>query len=112
MKNYLITIIGLFLIVACAAKKKSAAAENIPTEAQLKAVQVRFPEANMANLQKGHELFYGKCTNCHGPKNISKRSEKEWLKILNRMAPRAKISAEEKDAVYKYVMSMKLSGKK
>ncbi|MDI1355681.1 MAG: cytochrome c [bacterium] len=111
MKRYLLVTITLLILVACAAKKKAAAEKSLPTEGQLMAVQKKFPDATMANLQKGHELFYGKCTRCHGPKNISKRSEKEWPKILDKMAPRAKLSPEDKDAVYKYVMSVKLGGK-
>ena len=48
---------------------------------------------------------------CHGDKGMKARDEATWSGILDDMAPKAKLAAEEKDAVWKYIMSVRLSSK-
>ena len=112
MKQHFLILCTLFVLAACASKRNAAAAKRTPTENDLKVVQAKFPETTLETLNKGHGIFFGACTKCHNPKNIKKRSEKQWSKILTVMAPKAKINNEEKDAVFRYVMSVKLSSKK
>jgi len=103
----------LLLLVACTSKKKTVAENtNTPTEAQLLAVNEKYAGTTMDVLENGSKLYYGTCTNCHGAKNILSRSEEEWPKIIERMAPLAKINESEKDAVFKYVMAVKLAATK
>lgn len=104
------------MAVACTPKaaKSTAGAPvpgpaNEPGEAQLAAAKTRFPGVTLSELKKGHELYYGPCTNCHGAKGIVNRDEKEWVNILDRMAPKAHLKPDEKEAVWKYVMAVKLS---
>src|SRR5688572_3091555 len=96
-----IVIAGIVVfLAACTAKKKATTVDTTPTEAQLAVAKTKYPQASMELLNKGHNIYYGSCTNCHGPKDIARRSEEEWPKIIDRMAPRAKLTAEEKDAVF------------
>jgi mono/diheme cytochrome c family protein len=114
----IILLSGLALMIACKPKSTATkstataapAASNEPTEAQLTAAKTKFPDATMEVLKKGHVIYYdGACIKCHGPKRIVTRDEKEWVGILDDMARKAHLSAEEKDAVWKYIMAVKLS---
>lgn len=80
-----------------------------PTEAQLSAAKAKFPGVTMDVLKQGHSIYYGACTHCHGAKKIITRDEKEWSNVLDEMAPKANLTATEKDAVWKYIMAVKLS---
>ena len=109
-KLFVIGVITFFF--ACTPKgSKSTAASNStePTDASLTAAKTKFPDVTIDVLKKGHSIYYGACTRCHGAKNIVKRDEKEWVGILDDMAPKAKLQPEEKDAVWKYIMSVKLT---
>lgn len=63
---------------------------------------------NLDKLSKGYTLYsQSACIACHEAKNIYKIDSKRWKEILDDMADKAKISEEQKDAVYKYVVSVK-----
>ena len=114
MKFKIITIVSvLALFIASCHSKKSAAGSApdalMPGDAQLKAIQVKFADATAATLKEGYDLYTGACTNCHGKKNMHKQTEAEWQEDINRMAPKAKITDAQKDALWKYVLSMRLA---
>ena len=127
MKNILLLFTASAFLFACTPKtSKSTAATSPapapatvsgpasstePTEANVTSAKAKFPDVTLDVLKKGHSLYYGACTRCHGAKNIVKRDEKEWVGILDDMAPKAHLTAEEKDAVWKYIMSVKLAVK-
>lgn len=109
-----ITIIALSAIImaACGSSKKSSAPTAsapsiIPGEAQLTAIKAKYPDATAEQLKQGHSIYIGACTNCHGQKNIFKRSEASWLHEIDDMSPKAKLTAVEKDALTKYILAMK-----
>ena len=110
-KIILFAFTATLILSACSPKgsAKATAANTVPGDVQLTAALTKFPDATLDVLKKGHSIYNGACTNCHGAKNIVKRGETEWVKILDRMALKAKLSADEKDAVWKYIMSVKLS---
>jgi hypothetical protein len=109
---FLIALTTVIMIVACTSKKSMAkTTNNEPTEIQLTAAKTKFPDISLEVLKKGHGVFTGACTNCHGAKDIPSRSEEEWTSILERMAPKAELSADQKDQVWKYIMSVKLASK-
>lgn len=114
MKNKslkLLTIVAIIsLTVACNSKKGTSSSVSIvPTEVQLKAIQVKYPDVTMQTLTNGHAIYTGACTNCHGMKNIYKRSEESWKHEVDVMAPKAKISDTQKDELFKYILAMKAS---
>ncbi|MFI5142142.1 MAG: hypothetical protein ACHQII_07280 [Bacteroidia bacterium] len=79
-----------------------------PGNQELSAIQPKYPDVTLATLQQGYTIYsVGKCINCHGSKNIYKRSETQWKDIIDEMAIKANISDAEKDAVYKYVLAIK-----
>ena len=112
MKNNtlkLLTIVAMIsFVIACKSKKgTSSTASIVPTNVQLKAIQVKYPDVTMQNLTNGHDIYTGVCTNCHGMKNIYKRSEESWKHEIDVMAPKANISDTQKDELFKYILSMK-----
>jgi cytochrome c551/c552 len=81
---------------------------NAPGEMELVAIQKQYADATLDQLKEGHALYtQGACTKCHDPKNIYKRGESQWKNIIEDMAQKAKITDAQKDAVYKYVLSIK-----
>ncbi len=79
-----------------------------PGNEELNAIQVQYKEVSMEQLQAGHRIYTGgPCINCHGPISIYKIGLDQWKDIMDDMAQRAKLSEAQKDAVYKYVLSIK-----
>ncbi len=115
MKIKIITILSVLALVAFSCKSKKASGntttENVylPGDAQLKAIQTKFADASAQTLKEGYDIYVGACTNCHGKKNMYKQSEADWQNDVNRMAPKAKITDTQKDALWKYVLSMRLA---
>jgi len=131
-KQLLLLCATLSLLVACtpktakstagdtAVKKETAptgpaiappSATNGPGDAQLAAAKTKFPDVTLDALKKGHSIYYGACTNCHGAKTITHWDESQWKEILDDMASKAQLNTEEKDATWKYIMAIKLSAK-
>jgi hypothetical protein len=106
-------------ISACSPKPaKTVAVSTVPvagndvSTAQVDAAKAIYRDATMDALQKGHDIYYGTCTGCHGAKNINNYTTEQLPEIIENMAKKAKITPEEKDAVLKYVMGVKLASGK
>jgi len=80
-----------------------------PGNNEFVAVQAMYTDVSMEKLTQGYTIYTGVCTNCHSAKNIYSRPQKAWAGIIDDMAPKSKLTPEEKDAVYKYVMSIKVT---
>ena len=79
-----------------------------PGTEELTAIQVQFKDVTLNKLKQGHAIYtFGACIKCHSPVNIYKRPEAQWKNIIEDMAQKAEISEAQKDAVYKYVLSIK-----
>lgn len=83
-----------------------------PGSEELAAVQTKYAGTSMQTLNDGYALYTSVCTNCHAAKNIYRESEQAWPGILDAMAQKASLTAVQKDAVLKYVMSIKAVQKK
>lgn len=78
-----------------------------PGNDELIAIQANHKDVTLQTLTDGYEIYTGVCTNCHGTMSIYERPETAWPAIIDDMAPRAKITSAQKDALYKYVMAIK-----
>lgn len=108
MKKYIVLIL-VAVLASCTAKKKSAAPENV-TQAQLQAAKTKFSDVTMDQLKNGYTIYNnGACTNCHGAKSITSRDEAAWTGIMDRMAPKAHLTPTEREAVWRYIMAVKLA---
>jgi hypothetical protein len=79
-----------------------------PGKDELVAIQVHFSDATKEQLAEGYSTYTeGACIKCHQAKNIYNYTETSWKGIIDDMARMANISADQKQAVYRYVLSIK-----
>ena len=87
---------------------KPASSVYEPGTKELAAIQTKYKDVSLYQLQLGHAVYtQGACLKCHGIIEIYPYSEDRWKGIVDTMAMRSQLSAEYKDAVYKYVLSIK-----
>ena len=79
----------------------------VPGDEEVKALSAVYPGVTLETLKDGHALYTGDCTRCHGAKNIYRIGKEHWPAIIDNMAKKAKFTDVQKDAVFKYVMSVK-----
>ena len=110
-KTTIIILAVLSIAVACKSKKSvtSTSTHKPITDAQLTAVQSRFPDATMEELHKGYSIYTGACTRCHGAKDVTKYTEPKLLEIVDDMAKKAHITAEEKQALIRFAVGVRAS---
>ncbi len=58
-------------------------------------------------LAKGKTIFDNSCKRCHDLPNPTDHSAQDWVGIMNSMAPKARLNAEQHQMVYDYVVSVK-----
>ena len=123
MKTFIFSslLVATFIIAACHSTKKTTTTASTapavkpsngvfaPGDEQLTAVKTKYPDATLAALTEGHGLYVGTCTNCHGTKSIYRISEEKWPSIIDDMAHKAKLTNDQKDALSKFVFSIKAS---
>lgn len=114
MKKILFTAsVILILGAACKSKKTSASTDsaNAALDNQLAAAKTRFPDVTRQELQKGQAVYTGACTKCHAPKNVTAYTEPRLLEIVDVMAKKAEISAEEKQALIRFAVGVRATSK-
>lgn len=79
-----------------------------PGEVELTAYQPYKKDVTLDKLSKGYSLYaQSACVQCHQAKNIYDIKVTDWKGILDDMAQKANISAEQKEAIFDYVMAIK-----
>lgn len=98
MKKYIYSL-SLLGVIIYSCKTQQAAPATVSTEASA-------PMANLTKeemLKKGEDLFTLKCGRCHGLPLPSEITVADWQPIMKRMAPKAKLNADETNWVLAYV---------
>lgn len=113
MRSVFIFSIVIFSIGSCAKKSTPAASEN-KTATQVQVVEEVKPAPIVVTESSasiaGHLTYDAKCGRCHGLKNVSDYTAKQWEPIIGRMAPRARLDSTEKINVLAYVSFNAKSG--
>lgn len=79
-----------------------------PGNEELAAIQKQYGDVTLEQLKEGHEIYTkGACINCHGPQNIYQYGLEKWETIIEDMAQRSSLTNEQKNAVHRYVLSIK-----
>jgi hypothetical protein len=65
----------------------------------------RWPGVTAGALSAGRDHFVAKCSGCHGYPDLAAIQEGEWPTIVERMAKKAGLGAEERDAVLHFVLA-------
>jgi hypothetical protein len=107
MKKCLFILPLLLFLPFCRSKKEIREIEaRTATDEQVLAVaQKRWAGTLQSELEEGKKIYTGPCTKCHELMLITKRSEKKWLHEIDEMAPKAKLTPEEKLKLTKYILS-------
>lgn len=58
-----------------------------------------------ADLTKGKTIFENSCNKCHKLPDPKKHDNEGWIKTLSRMAPKAKLTDDQHQLVYDYLIS-------
>lgn len=63
----------------------------------------KWPGTTVADLDRGRATFVNRCGGCHNLPEPNVKTPDEWSSVLEEMAARSKLSAEEKDLVLRYL---------
>lgn len=97
---------GTFALAQCSTLPKA------PTEVEFAVAQKKWTEVKMEDITDGHTIYTTRCNTCHGLKKISDYDEATWGKLIDAMAPNAKLTAEETGKLRKYIYSAREVGAK
>lgn len=75
------------------------------TAADVAAAQARWPDATAEGLEGGRKLFLARCQTCHGYPDVQKIAEQSWPGIMDRMAQQAHLTAAEKEAILRFILT-------
>lgn len=73
----------------------------VPNETNVNKVE----PATLVELQQGHDLYQNNCNKCHKLPKPANHTNQEWTKILQKMAPKAKLHSDQSDLIYKYLVN-------
>lgn len=72
-----------------------------------KSVAVTGPKyTSSEQLAQGQTFFENSCNKCHKLPDPAKHDNQGWIKTLSRMAPKAKLTDEQHQMVYDYLISV------
>jgi len=63
------------------------------------------PNTTPTKAQQGQQIFAGNCGKCHKLYKKEEFAADRWTKILDKMAPKAKLTEEQKSLVLAYLTS-------
>jgi cytochrome c5 len=91
MKKFLILSAISFIVFACSHKTASTA--------------MKTSSATVSHEQflAGKEVYEANCAKCHKLKDPRSHTPEEWVTWIDKMAPKAKITDEQKTQIYNYV---------
>ena len=104
MKKIFVVLIAAGIAVACHKKSVPAATTKAETPAEIKPAPVESKgKLNMGYLAEGKKTYEANCGRCHSLKNPEDYSQEGWVKWVDRMAPKARLTEDEKAHVLAYV---------
>jgi len=97
-------------LLACAAGLGLAACATgvalRPSEAQLASLRAAVPNADVAQIEPGRQLFTSRCAMCHAAPSPLSRPPEAWPSEVARMASRAHLDASQADQVSLYLQAV------
>ena len=94
-------MIGGAILLAALGCASVATRAPVVTAAMTDAAAVR--GADPAALERGRELYVGRCTRCHGPVAVASRTPQQWQAILPRMAKESRLDSSQIAEVAAYI---------
>lgn len=92
---------SLLLLVACSCV-------TLPhvTPADVERAQSVWPGAELPTLEAARSTYVTRCSGCHWLYLPTARAPRQWSVLLPKMALRAKLSANDRDAIERFLMVM------
>ncbi|MFC4818609.1 MULTISPECIES: cytochrome C [unclassified Flavobacterium] len=104
MKNSKWTALAVLGVVLYACSPK-VATTTAPPKVVIATTETVTETILTPELAKGKSLYEDSCANCHKLFPASKHDKEGWVVTLDRMAPKAKITEEEKVLIYNYLVA-------
>ena len=104
MKSLFITLVASIVLFGCAKKittSEPAAVNTVKPPAEVPKEVAKKMESPEVTAGKG--IYTTKCSRCHGAKKVDDYTVQQWIPIMDRMAPKARLDAGEKANVTAYV---------
>lgn len=73
---------------------------------QVTAMDAERANVELAELQQGRKLLLGKCAGCHKTPMPRDHTPAEWPAVLDDMAERAKLNADQERLIQQYLLTM------
>ena len=80
-----------------------------PTSEDVDLAKQKWENVSIDQLNNGFKLFKAKCSGCHFLPIPRDYSEAKWIHILPEMSEKSKLTHEEYDLVFKYVITKSYS---
>jgi cytochrome c5 len=77
----------------------------VPSDKQMDVAQRRWPNTVASEVSEGHLIYETRCSKCHMAFDIMEFSEIKWIHEIDKMAPKANLSPEEKLKLSKHILS-------
>lgn len=78
-----------------------------PTELDVARARAHWPEATLTSLEAARTTYVNRCSSCHPLHHPSDYGPSGWAEEIKKMAPRAHLTDEERDAIRCYLSSVK-----
>lgn len=69
----------------------------------------KWPGMDAAQLEAARVLYVDRCSGCHNLVLPETRSLEKWDVVLSSMAPRAKLTPDEREKIWRYISVVKSS---
>jgi cytochrome c5 len=93
------------VLAASACYPRSGPAPGALSPATVAASSTRWPGVTAASLETGRDLFVARCNSCHGYPDLSAIGDDRWPRVLDKMAPKAGLTADQKAEVLHFVLA-------
>lgn len=67
--------------------------------------QQRDPTVNTSDMEHARSLYVNRCGSCHALNDPQNYNVPEWRQWMQRMAPKARLDAEQQQAVLGYILA-------
>ena len=84
---------------------KAGAAPGVLSAGGVAWASARWPSVTAASLSAGRDHFVSRCNGCHSLPDLAAIPEDRWPAIVESMARKAQLGAEDKDAVLHFILA-------
>ena len=95
------------LVLAAAASACASGSIPHPTPADVTRAQQEWPDASVASLERGRDLYVARCSGCHPLHRPNEFEPARWNELVTKMAPRARLSEEERTQILRYLAAVR-----